>query len=186
MCSVVTNLVMSLEFQPICCATMLFHFGRTRNVYAATRIILLSSTAGSSTTSGYVAATNAPAKVRRELVETWNGLGNRPSLFPTVELINAACKHELFSIMNFYFFDTLKYLFNCVMVFISCMEISLIFCLCFYLLCRRGNNHFDVLFRRIGPVLFLSKDGKVAVRERRSGRKGVYFPPESESFPFDK
>ena len=66
------------------------------------------------------------------------------------------------------------------------METSLIFCLCFYLLCRRGNNHFDVHFRRIGPVLFLSKNGKVAVREGGNGRQGVYFPPESESFPFDK
>ena len=54
MCSVVTNLVMSLEFQPIRCATMPCHFGRTRNVYVATRIILLSSTAESSATSGYV------------------------------------------------------------------------------------------------------------------------------------
>ena len=63
------------------------------------------------------------------------------------------------------------------------MEISLIFCLCFFLLCRRGNNHFDVHFRRIGPVLFLSKDGKDAVREGRNGWKGVYFPPESASFP---
>ena len=57
MCSVVTNLVTSLEFQPIRCATMLFHFGRTRNVYVATRIILLGSTAESSATSVYVVAT---------------------------------------------------------------------------------------------------------------------------------
>ena len=57
MCSVVTNLVMSLEFQPIHCATTLFHFGRTRDVYVATRIILLSSTAESSATIGYVVAT---------------------------------------------------------------------------------------------------------------------------------
>ena len=57
MCSVATNLVTSLESQPIRCATMLFHFGLTRNAYVATRIILLSSTAESSATSGYVAAT---------------------------------------------------------------------------------------------------------------------------------
>ena len=57
MCSVVTNLVTSLEFQPIRCATTLFHFGRPRDVYVATRIILLSSTAEGSATSGYVAAT---------------------------------------------------------------------------------------------------------------------------------
>ena len=57
MCSVVTNLVTSLEFQPIRCATTLFHFGRTRDVYVATRIILFSSTAEGSATSDYVAAT---------------------------------------------------------------------------------------------------------------------------------
>ena len=54
------------------------------------------------------------------------------------------------------------------------MESYLIFCLFYYLLCRRENNHFDVNFRRIGPVLFLSKYGKDAVREVRNGRKGVY------------
>ena len=62
------------------------------------------------------------------------------------------------------------------------MEMTLIFCLCYYLLCRRGNNHFDVHFPRIGPYFFLSKDGKHAVCEGRNGRKGVYLPPESASF----
>ena len=45
MCSVVTNLVTSLESQPIRYATTLSHLRRTRDVYVATRIILLSSTA---------------------------------------------------------------------------------------------------------------------------------------------
>ena len=57
MCSVVNNLVTSLEVQPIRCATTLFHFGRTRDVYVATRINLLSSTTEGGDTSGYVAAT---------------------------------------------------------------------------------------------------------------------------------
>ena len=56
MCSVVTNLVTSLEFQPIRSATMLFHFGRTRNGYVAIRFILLSGTVESSATSSYVVA----------------------------------------------------------------------------------------------------------------------------------
>ena len=43
-------------------------------------------------------------------------------------------------------------------------------------MCRRGNNQFDVHFRRIGPVPFPSKDGKDAVCEGRNGWKGVYFP----------
>ena len=70
----------------------------------------------------------------------------------------------------------------CIFKYFPLMEISLILCLCRYLLCRRGNNNFDVHFRRIGPYSFLSKDGKDAVREERNGWKGVYFPPESASF----
>ena len=52
---VATDLVTSQNFQPIRCAFMLCQFGRTRNVYVATRFFLLSSTAESSATSGYVA-----------------------------------------------------------------------------------------------------------------------------------
>ena len=63
------------------------------------------------------------------------------------------------------------------------MEIPLILDLRYYLLCRRGNNRFDVHFRRIGPYSFLSKDGMDAVREGRNGWKSAYFPPESASFP---
>ena len=103
MCSVVTNLVTSLEIQQIGSATTLFHFGRIRNIYLANRIIPHSSTAESSATSGYVVATDAPAKVRRQLVETWNGIENKPSLFPTVVLIDVSCNHESFSILNFIF-----------------------------------------------------------------------------------
>ena len=54
---VATDLVTSQNFEPISCAFTLFHFGRTRDVYVATRKILLSSTAEGSATSGYVAAT---------------------------------------------------------------------------------------------------------------------------------
>ena len=52
---VTTGLVTSQNFQPIRCAFMLCQFGQTRNVYVATRFILLSSTAESSATNGYVA-----------------------------------------------------------------------------------------------------------------------------------
>ena len=54
MYSVETNLVTSLEFNPIHCATTLCHFGPTPNGYVATHFNLLSSTAESSATSGYV------------------------------------------------------------------------------------------------------------------------------------
>ena len=58
----------SLEIQPIRCATTIFHFGRTWDVYVATRIIPLSSTAEGSATSGYVAATE-----RSGQSEAWAG-----------------------------------------------------------------------------------------------------------------
>ena len=54
MCCVVRNLVTSLEFNPIRCATTLCRFGRTWNSYLATHFNLLRSTAESSATSGYV------------------------------------------------------------------------------------------------------------------------------------
>ena len=52
--SVATNLVTSLESNPIRYATMLCHFDQTRNGSVATHFILLSSTATSSDTGGYV------------------------------------------------------------------------------------------------------------------------------------
>ena len=84
MCSVVTNLVTSLEIQPIRCATTLFHFGRTRNVYVATRIILLSSTAESSATSGYVVATERSGQSELLANRNVERARQKPSLFPTV------------------------------------------------------------------------------------------------------
>ena len=62
------------------------------------------------------------------------------------------------------------------------MEIHLIFCLCFYLMCRRGNNHFDDHFRRIGPVIFPSEDGKDAVCEGRLD--GKVFSSRQSRHPF--
>ena len=96
MCSVVTNLVMSLEFQPMRCATMLLHFGRTRNVYVATRIILLSSTAESSATSGYVVATERTGQSEARAGRNVERAKKKPSSFPIVDLISVTGKHEHF------------------------------------------------------------------------------------------
>ena len=123
----------------------------------------------------------ATAKVSRNLAEIWNGLGFMPSSSQEMILNDATCKHESFQNVSLYF-PYFKFFSKRIIVFIPCMEMTLILCLYFYLLCRRGNNHFDVHFRRIGPYSFLSKDGRNAVREGRNGWKGVYFPPESASF----
>ena len=125
---------------------------------------------------------NAPAKVRTELVEMWNGLGFTPSLFQTVILSNVACNHESFYIVHliFPYFKLFLRLYYCIF-----SQYGNDFDLCLsYFYCRRGNNHFDVHFRRIGPYFFLSKDGKDAVREWRNGWKCVYFPPESGPYFF--
>ena len=55
MCSVATNLVTSLDFNPIRCATMLCHFGQTQSRYVAIPFIFRGSTATSSITGYYVA-----------------------------------------------------------------------------------------------------------------------------------
>ena len=61
-------------------------------------------------------------------------------------------------------------------------KIFLIIGLCYYLLRRCGNTHFDIRFRLIRPVYFPSKVGKDAVCKGRNGGKVVYFPPESAYF----
>ena len=83
--SVATDLVTSQKFQPIRFAFMLCQFGRTRNVYVATRFILLSSTAESSATSGYVAVpehflqNEEPACINEEQTK------EKPSFAPKVD-----------------------------------------------------------------------------------------------------
>ena len=111
MCSVVTNLVTSLEFQPIRCATILCHFGRTRNGYVATRFILLSSTAESSATGGNVVVpqrsgqseTRAGRNVERTMKKPSfvpNSRFNRCSMYPHV---NMNLFHHLFVLYFLYF-----------------------------------------------------------------------------------
>ena len=49
--------------------------------------------------------------------------------------------------------------------------------------CRRGNTHFDIHFRWIMSVHFLSENGKDASDEGRNGREGVLFPTETAFQP---
>ena len=107
--------------------------------------------------------------MRRELVETWNGLGSKPSLFPTVDLIDAACKHDPFSIINF-IFSYLKLSFQCILVFFPCMEISLIFCLCFIYCVGAGRTTLMSISYGPDPYLFCRKMEKTwSVKEEVDG-----------------
>ena len=94
MCSVVTNLVTSLELRPIRCGTTLCHFGRTRNGYVATQIILLSSTAESSATSGYVVVTERFGQNEERASRNEEQAIKSLVLTPVVEIIDAVCKHR--------------------------------------------------------------------------------------------
>ena len=89
MWSVVTNLVTSVDFQPLRCATMLCHCGRTRNGYVATRFIILSSAAENSATRCYVVVPErsgqSEARASSNLDWTWKML----SFVPRVDLFDA-------------------------------------------------------------------------------------------------
>ena len=126
MCSVVTNLVRSPEFQPIFCATTPFHFGRTRNVYVATRIILLSGTAESGATSGYVVVTERSGQSKAWASKNVERAKKKPSFVPNSCVIDAACNMNLFSILNS-IFSYFKFFFHFVLAFFPCMKFSLIF-----------------------------------------------------------
>ena len=78
--SAATDLLTSQNLQPIRCAFMLCQFARTRNVYVATRFILLSSTAEISATSGYVTVPGHSLQM---------STGKKPSFVPKVDLIDA-------------------------------------------------------------------------------------------------
>ena len=98
---VATDLVTSQNFQPIRCAFMLCRFGRTRNVYVATRFILLSSTAESSATSGHVATPEHFLQNDEPFVNNMERAKKKPSLVPKSEYnqCNSITKHV---IMIFY------------------------------------------------------------------------------------
>ena len=110
-CSVLTNLVTSLEYNPIRCATMLCYFGQTRNSYVALFFNLHGSIATSKAADDYVGVwdhfgqNGEPAGRKEERTR------KKPSLFPKVEITDAltlqTCNHD-FSF--FYASSFFKYL----------------------------------------------------------------------------
>ena len=84
-----TELVTSQKFQPIHLAFMRCQFGRTRNVYVANRFILLSSTAESSATSGYVAIPEHFLQNEEPVCINEQRTRKKPSFVPKVEQIDA-------------------------------------------------------------------------------------------------
>ena len=89
MCPVATNLMTSPDFNPIRCATTLCHFGRTRNDYVATHFFLLSSTAESSATSGYVVVPECFGQNEEPAGSNKERARRKSSLPPKGDLIDA-------------------------------------------------------------------------------------------------
>ena len=87
--SVNTDLVTSLEIQPIRCAFRLCQFGQKRNGYVATYFILLTSTAVSSATSGYVAVPGSFGQNEEPACSNEERTTKKPSFVPKVYLVDA-------------------------------------------------------------------------------------------------
>ena len=86
---VATDLVTSQNFQPIRCSFTLLHFGRTRDVYVATRIILLSSTVESSATNGYAVSTERSGQSEAWVSKNVERTRKKPSFVPKLDEIDA-------------------------------------------------------------------------------------------------
>ena len=67
---------------------MLCQFGQTRNVYVATRFILLSSTAESSATSGYVVVPERFGQIEEPACSNEERTRKKPSFAPKVDLFD--------------------------------------------------------------------------------------------------
>ena len=87
--SVVTNLVTSLDFQPIRCANMVCHFRQTRNGYIDTQFLLLSSTAERIATGGYVIVPEHFGQNEEPAGCNWERTRRRLILVPKADLIEA-------------------------------------------------------------------------------------------------
>ena len=87
--SVATNLVTPLEIHPIRCAIKLCHFGQKRNGYVATYFILVSSTAASSATSGYIVVPEQFGQNEEPTGSNEEWTWKKPFFVPKVDLIDA-------------------------------------------------------------------------------------------------
>ena len=78
---------------------MLCHFGRTRNAYVTTQFILLSNTAASSATSGYVVVPEHFGQNEEPACSNEERTRKKPSFVPKVDSIDAI----VFRSMYFWF-----------------------------------------------------------------------------------
>ena len=87
--SVTTDLLMSLESQPVRCAIMLCHLGKTRNGYVATYFNLLSSTAASRAAGGYLIVAEHFGENEELAGSNEERNKKKPSFSPKVDLFDS-------------------------------------------------------------------------------------------------
>ena len=123
--------------------------------------------------------------MRRELVETWNGLGNKPSLLPTVDLIDLACNHESFSNINF-IFPYFKLIFHYILVPFSLYgNIFYLFVYGFIYCVGAGKTTLMSISDGSDPYFFRRKMEKTpSVKEEMDRR--VFNSRQSRHLSFDK
>ena len=167
MCSVATNPVTSLEFNPIRCAITLCHFGPTRNSYVATHFILLSSTAERKATSSYAVVPKRFGQNAEPASRNKERTMKRPSFVTCSGFL--WCNNQTHVNMNLF-----HYLYEHYFIFIFCNLLML------------GEFFSNLLLWKNSLILFilvLNVSTRESVHEIRNGRKGVYFPPVLEFFP---
>ena len=183
--SVVTNLVTSLEFKAICCATMLCHFGRTRNGYVATRFILLNSTVESSVTSGYVIVPE-----RSGHSEAWAGrnverTGKKFSLVPNSGFNRCSMEpHVNMKFSNSYmnFILCISFILWCIFINFLWWKTSLTFCLYYYCI-GAGITTLTSISDGLDPYFFSWKMEKTRSMKEKTNRE-VYIYRQSRHFSF--
>ena len=85
---VATNLVNSLELEPVRCATMLCRFGQTRNCSVAIHCILRGSATTRKATGDYVAVLRRFGRKEKPVISTKNELRTSLVLFAKVFLFD--------------------------------------------------------------------------------------------------
>ena len=110
----------------------------------------------------------------------WNGLGNTPSLFPTVILFNEACNHEFFSIINF-IFPYFKLPFQCILIFFPVWKYLLSFVYVFIYCVGAGITTLMSISDGSEPYFFCRKMEKTrSVKEEMDGK--VFISRQSRHF----
>ena len=161
---------------------MLCQFGRTRNVWVATRFILLSSTAESSATSGYVVVREHFGQNEEPAVSNEERTTKKPNFVPKSEFNRCNSFYRLVIMIFFDYFSV----FYLILVHFSILSSygKTFSSFVYVIICcvSAGISTLISISDWSDPYIFRRKMEKTKVCKGRNGGKCVYFPPESAYF----